>query len=167
LGRAWLGRVHPTFYALAIGVMLLRPQLLGYFIVAALPLAVVLLAYTLPQIPRPFPDISYGIYVYHLPFLHAWVQFLPGVSTTEVVLMTFVSAISIAAASWYAIEARALRLKDWYPPKLSDVRRWASPSSPKVLLRAHPRIELVTPAHTAFLAGVVALAAVLLGRVVR
>jgi peptidoglycan/LPS O-acetylase OafA/YrhL len=166
MARASLGRVHWSFYAAAIVLMLVQPAILGQFVLAALPLALVLLAYTLPQFPRGFPDISYGVYIYHLPFLHAWVALMPAVSPAEVVFLTFSSAIAFAGASWYAVESRALQLKDWYPPNRRDIHLWVERLKWRRVIAGGVRVRFVTPANAAMVVGLALIIAASIGRTV-
>jgi peptidoglycan/LPS O-acetylase OafA/YrhL len=166
MARAWLGRVHWSFYAAATVLMLAQPAILGEFVLAALPLALVLLAYTLPQFPRGFPDISYGVYIYHLPFMHAWVALMPAVSPAEVVFLTFSSAIAFAGASWYAVESRALQLKDWYPPNRRDLRFWAERLQWRRVAAGDVRAWFITPANAAMVVGLALVIAASAGRTV-
>lgn len=71
----------------------------------------VIIAYKAPQVEFKFPDLSYGIYVYHEPILF-WLRSLKRaltVSTTLFLLMAI--TLGMATLSWYLIEGPALRLK--------------------------------------------------------
>jgi peptidoglycan/LPS O-acetylase OafA/YrhL len=72
----------------------------------------VLLAAKLPQVRFPMPDVSYGIYVFHVPILIWLVYYRHLTSMTPKSAATLVLTLALATASWYALEKRALRYKN-------------------------------------------------------
>ncbi|TPG50201.1 acyltransferase [Rhodanobacter glycinis] len=63
-------------------------------------------------IPFKFPDISYGLYIYHFPLVLFIVRH--NLATTYVGMATYLipPLVMICVASWYLIEKPALRLKN-------------------------------------------------------
>ena len=78
--------------------------------------ATIVLAMTLPQIKWRIPDLSYGIYIWHVPILLALLYPI-GMARNSAWLVA-ISALTIFAAllSWYFVEKPALRFKNWQPP---------------------------------------------------
>lgn len=80
-----------------------------------LPLAatVISLAFTAPQLAKKIlngNDISYGIYIYHVPIMNMFIYY--GITNSS--MSTFLSvslSIGAAAISWLLIEKPSLRLK--------------------------------------------------------
>jgi peptidoglycan/LPS O-acetylase OafA/YrhL len=60
------------------------------------------------------PDVSYGIYVYHMPLAIAF-----GASINPLLYVPLLFALSIG--SWYLIEKPALKLKNWHPRRKARV----------------------------------------------
>lgn len=71
------------------------------------------------KLPR-IPDVSYGLYIWHLPVM--WLASRYGLAPWVGAILT----IPVALLSWYLIEAPALRLKD----RLPRLRGWVRPRSP-------------------------------------
>lgn len=67
------------------------------------------------------PDLSYGVYIYHFP-LALW-GLGPGGWTLWQVLS---ATLGLAVASWYLIEAPALKLKNWQPRRHRRGERFAA-----------------------------------------
>lgn len=62
-------------------------------------------------LPERVPDISYGIYIYHIPVMY-FITITCGITnSTEVILLMTFTVIPLSLASWYLIERPALRLK--------------------------------------------------------
>ena len=71
------------------------------------------LAYTNPSLSDQVlggNDISYGIYIYHMPIINLWL-FCKIQGTTISFVLAIVATICMAFISWYLIEKPALRLK--------------------------------------------------------
>jgi peptidoglycan/LPS O-acetylase OafA/YrhL len=71
------------------------------------------LAYTKPTFSRNLlggNDISYGIYIYHMPVVN-FMLFYEIQATTSSFLTALVGTISIAIISWYLVEKPSLKLK--------------------------------------------------------
>ena len=84
----------------------------------------VAIAFRLPQIKaKHFPDASYGIYVYHSPFIVFGVIHHASILFQCCVIVPLVIALSYA--SWYLIEKPVLKAKDrpWQFPKKSPEPR--------------------------------------------
>src|SRR5262249_46962150 len=62
-------------------------------------------------IPFGFPDISYGVYIYHFPLIMALKPALGITTLAEMLLALGVTLIPVCLASWYLIEAPALARK--------------------------------------------------------
>ncbi|MOA45517.1 hypothetical protein D3C78_1679190 [compost metagenome] len=62
-------------------------------------------------VPFKFPDISYGIYIFHMPIIQ-YLLFTKGVdSLAAMLLLTTALLVPFSLASWYCIEKPALRFK--------------------------------------------------------
>jgi peptidoglycan/LPS O-acetylase OafA/YrhL len=71
-------------------------------------------------IPFKFPDISYGIYVYHLPII-LYLSSRYGVSSlARLGFLTAVLLIPFSLFSWYLVEKPVLRWKNRKPPAVVD-----------------------------------------------
>ena len=82
-------------------------------------LCVVLFAWRLPQLKWRFPDVSYGLYIYHRPILTAFALRLGG--DFAAAPYALVTSFALALLSWYLVEKPILKLKDrpWQLPKKS------------------------------------------------
>ncbi len=71
------------------------------------------LAYTKPTLSRNLlggNDISYGVYIYHMPVVNLWLFY--GIQTKMSSFITaLVVTVSIATISWHFIEKPSLKLK--------------------------------------------------------
>lgn len=122
LHRASLLKVHwliPTaaFYVMLQWRFVPDGRLLGG---AALMLVqsfgVVWLGMAGPRIlPIRIPDISYGLYIYHWPVLTFLVGTFGIKDLTTLLLVGSVVLLPLTLASWYLVEAPALRLKRYLP----------------------------------------------------
>lgn len=56
-------------------------------------------------------DYSYGIYIYAFPIQQALVAAMPGISVFSLFILSSVTTLCFAIASWHLIERRALTLK--------------------------------------------------------
>jgi peptidoglycan/LPS O-acetylase OafA/YrhL len=67
-------------------------------------------------IPSKIPDLSYGMYVYHIPMI----LFINAVYKPENAFLTgtvlTIALVLFSTASWYLIEKPALKLKNRQPP---------------------------------------------------
>jgi peptidoglycan/LPS O-acetylase OafA/YrhL len=71
------------------------------------------LAFTKPslfQIPLRRIDISYGIYIYHMPIINLMLFFR--IEATTSFIIAILATVSMAIISWYFIEKPSLKLKD-------------------------------------------------------
>jgi len=57
------------------------------------------------------PDYSYGLYVYAFPIQQTLVRLAPGIAPSLLFVAAVALTLAIAALSWHALEAPALRLK--------------------------------------------------------
>lgn len=102
-----------SLVALCAGLVVVTGLLPNYRVYAAIPLAyAVIVSGALLKRPRLRNDISYGIYIYGWPMQQllavAGLTWLP--AGMFFVLAT-VATIPLAAASWFLVEKRAMRLK--------------------------------------------------------
>lgn len=97
----------PPDHALWRWLDLARVGLLAWFLLNA----VAALSRAWPE-PEGWPDLSYGIYLYGFPIQQALVHLYPAWSGWRVLAAASALTLAAAAASWYLIEARALRLKN-------------------------------------------------------
>ncbi len=56
-------------------------------------------------------DYSYGIYLYHWPFMQALVALFPGISAAALFCLTIPTSTAVAAFSWHLIEKPILGLR--------------------------------------------------------
>ena len=71
------------------------------------------MAFTMPKLNHILRgnDISYGIYIYHMPILNVFVTF-GLMNDVKYLWMVLISAFVFAILSWSLIEKRALKLKE-------------------------------------------------------
>ena len=58
-------------------------------------------------------DLSYGTYIYAFPIQQMLIAMLPSITPHMLMLLTIISVLPIAFASWHIIEQRALALKKY------------------------------------------------------
>lgn len=108
-----LGWIAPALVCALSSYLMVRLGLQSewYAVLTAISAATaVLVCFNLPQTKLRIPDLSYGVYVYHLPVIFALVEFqLKG---TRWILLCVPITLAIAGISWYLIEDPALKLKD-------------------------------------------------------
>lgn len=104
-GAAWW--YMPAESALRPWMDLVYVAMLAWFLVNAVAAA----SRWWPE-PAGWPDLSYGVYLYGFPIQQALVHWRPDWNGWMVFGAASALSLLAAAASWYAIEARALRLKD-------------------------------------------------------
>jgi peptidoglycan/LPS O-acetylase OafA/YrhL len=73
-----------------------------------------------PQFEKRIPDLSYGLYIYHLPILIA-LKVKGEMSGFPILITGMGLAFAAAIGSWYLMESQALKLKEspWNLPKKS------------------------------------------------
>lgn len=104
--------IVPAFLASVLASYLVPLELWG-LVVPTVGILAVLSVVTLPQIPFAVPaDISYGLYIYHVPIL-GYLVFLR--RSPNAVFLTFVFSVAISVASAYLIEQPALKYKNRLP----------------------------------------------------
>jgi len=121
LYRAQLLKISSIAYGLLATVLIITnscirmPAITAIALDGILCVVVVMLGCTLPQMRRPFPDISYGIYVYHFPFIGYWERFLGEQSWWTLPVVSISSAL-VSLSSWILIESPVLTWKDrpWF-----------------------------------------------------
>lgn len=60
-----------------------------------------------------YGDFSYGIYIYGFPVQQTIVYFMDNrVNVLEMIVLSFLFTIPLAIFSWFAVEKKALKLKD-------------------------------------------------------
>jgi peptidoglycan/LPS O-acetylase OafA/YrhL len=78
-----------------------------------------------------FGDYSYGIYIYAFPVQQSVVALMPGVSVSQMLLISIVPTILLAVLSWHLLERRALSLKDHYigiTRRITLLKNWTGKS---------------------------------------
>ncbi len=70
-----------------------------------------LLAIHLPQVRFRFPDLSYGLYIYHWPLIE-FIVWYSDLAKVPAAIFSVIVVFVIVISSWYGIEKPALRLKN-------------------------------------------------------
>lgn len=65
----------------------------------------------LKAIPFRFPDISYGVYIYHMPIVIYLIRHDIATTTTDMAIWLPLPLLAVCLASWYLVEKPALKLK--------------------------------------------------------
>jgi peptidoglycan/LPS O-acetylase OafA/YrhL len=117
--RARIVLSWPVFAVCGIALAVSSVEREAFFFVYNLTLAYVLLflAYVPGGRIRTYNrlgDYSYGLYIYAFPIQQSVVALIPGVSVTQVMLLSSALTLAFAIASWHALEEHALRLKNRY-----------------------------------------------------
>jgi peptidoglycan/LPS O-acetylase OafA/YrhL len=117
---AYVGRsILPLSLAAALGGIVLyvwNPWGIGRGVTTTVVLAygVLVIAYH-PWLQWPafnrVGDYSYGLYVYAFPVQQTIVSRVPGLSPAELFVISVLTTLALAVASWHGIEKPALRLK--------------------------------------------------------
>jgi peptidoglycan/LPS O-acetylase OafA/YrhL len=85
------------------------------FITAVQSVCWVMAARNLPQVPaKKWVDLSYGVYIFHVPVLISVVKY-GGLSSRAIFGTTVVITLLLAATSWYCLESQALKFKRTLP----------------------------------------------------
>ena len=71
----------------------------------------------IPRLARK-PDYSYGLYVYAFPIQQTVVRLVPDIAPPLLFAAAFALTLAVAAVSWHALEAPALRLKSRFRSSL-------------------------------------------------
>ncbi len=114
--RERLMKVHWHTYVVSMGATLFFRSLLEEAaplwlfspIVSGLAL---ILALILPQVRFRIEDISYGIYIYHYPFI-LFANGVPGLPRSRVFGITLTATLCLSWMSWIYLEKRMLALKN-------------------------------------------------------
>lgn len=69
------------------------------------------------MVPFKFPDISYGLYIFHMPIILYLVNAKIATTTQEMALWLPLPLLVCCLASWYLVEKPALKLKVALPAK--------------------------------------------------
>lgn len=104
------------FWALVIGLLLAIGNQHVFFVVYVFSIAYILfyLAYVPSGLVRRYNqlgDYSYGIYIYAFPVQQSIAALIPGVSVSQMILISAATTILLAALSWHLLERQALSLK--------------------------------------------------------
>lgn len=100
-----LGRRRTIAVLLAISAVALVLPLLQPLLWAALPIGIGLIQVP----PLRHPDLSYGLYLFHMPLANALL--CAGKSGQAAIPLYLGGALLLACLSWYTVESPALRLK--------------------------------------------------------
>jgi len=121
--RDKVARVNPWIITALLVAAVVHPwwgyhfRELANSLIAITPALVVAFCAFGPSFPIPkFPDLSYSIYIYHLPVIQWFGLRVPDAGTP----VHFAVVIVLSIVSWYAIEAPALRLKE--KPRIATTR---------------------------------------------
>ncbi|MBN9382549.1 MAG: acyltransferase [Chitinophagaceae bacterium] len=74
-------------------------------------------AFAVPWIKKitPKPDLSYGIYVFAFPVQQLVANYLHPAGPLQMLTLSLIAVCPLAILSWYAVEKKALQLKDRIP----------------------------------------------------
>lgn len=65
--------------------------------------------------PLPFapsiPDYSFGVYIYHMPVMQVYRICVPGIEPHLLAVLSLLTVVPVAAASWYLVEKPAQELR--------------------------------------------------------
>lgn len=79
---------------------------LGFVYFVCFAALILYIAFSVKQIPLKF-DLSYGVYVWHMPVINLFLAFQLGNSALEILALVFI----MACLSWFLVEKPALRFK--------------------------------------------------------
>lgn len=120
--QQWLLRLHPMTLLAAYALLSVAGHLLGWRVTGneinpisylLLAMLVFRLTYARPELSERLlgrNDISYGVYIYHMPVINLLV-FHDKVGEPWTVIAASVATVALALASWRWVERPALRLK--------------------------------------------------------
>jgi len=118
LYKSWVKRIPwklaSVIFIAATAVWLLRWNfgwIYYIFSVHLASLAAVVFAFVTPQIKWRFPDISYGVYVYHTPIIFA-IESKATLDHYALLAVSLPVIIIVSIASWYLVEGPVLARKD-------------------------------------------------------
>jgi peptidoglycan/LPS O-acetylase OafA/YrhL len=101
---------------LSIGLLSLRLHILDQTAFLLLPGTILYAAVTGTRWVRkitPAPDLSYGIYLWGFPVVQVVLNELHPSTPLATLLLTTLITILLALLSWYLVESRALKAKNW------------------------------------------------------
>jgi len=109
----------PAFLLCIVCVVLSSLEMRTFFIVYNLALAYMLffVAYVPSGGLRSYNrvgDYSYGVYIYAFPIQQSVSALIPGVSVLQMVVISSIVTLGVAALSWHYLERHALKLKSSY-----------------------------------------------------
>jgi peptidoglycan/LPS O-acetylase OafA/YrhL len=107
------------FWLLVIGLTIATNNKHAFFVVYVIAIAYILfyLAYVPSGLIRKYNklgDYSYGIYIYAFPVQQSVAALIPGVSVTQMIMISAAFTILLATLSWHILERRSLKLKAHY-----------------------------------------------------
>lgn len=95
--------------SVGIALTLTMAAPLGWpFSVAAMGYGGLVLALTLPRLPR-WGDISFGLYIYGWPVAQTVIHLWPGLDAVRLSIVSLVATLPFAMASWWLVEEPILR----------------------------------------------------------
>jgi len=115
--------------SLALGLSALERTLFFFVFNATSAYLLIYIAYGFEGHLRTYNkvgDYSYGTYIYAFPIQQAVAAAIPGISVFALLIISGSLTLTLAVASWHALESRALRLKGFCA---EATRRWLRLSS--------------------------------------
>jgi peptidoglycan/LPS O-acetylase OafA/YrhL len=114
--KTWLQSLRTSVLVLGgvtlnlIPLLVLLPGPVAVLVGTAKLVSFVAVAYALPQGRLRIPDLSFGLYVYHMPIMYRWI--VAGVLNPQTLLLVVLaSTVPLAIVSWYLVERPMLSLK--------------------------------------------------------
>ena len=111
--------IHPLLFLLLLPPLIylsLRLDIYRYSVFLLIPMLVMSAgAFAVDQVKKitPRPDLSYGIYVFAFPVQQLIANYLHPTGSLQFFILSLTAVCPLALLSWYGVEKKALRLKDY------------------------------------------------------
>ncbi|MBC7623619.1 MAG: acyltransferase [Aeromicrobium sp.] len=105
------GSIFLLILALSVGYVQPKFKIILYLAICYWTLWLAFQTAVKVRIPERVGDVSYGLYIYHVPIQASVMQFFPSAAPIEVFIGSMAITFSLAWMSWHMLEKRALALK--------------------------------------------------------